>query len=139
METILAEILKFIGTSAVGGLTWDIMKKTSGQLLETFKRRFSAEKYFQNEDQAEEFLQKISTKESLYKRRPFEDAWAVYDSCTGLEATDSFKADFEKWIREAGPNIVHSAETFHSINGMVIHEQINKDNATVINIGNRYN
>ena len=87
METILFEALKFIGASAAGGLTWDVMKGAGSKLLANFKKHFVNARYFKDKRQAEDFFKNISSKESLNKRHPLEDIWSVYDNCTGSEAS----------------------------------------------------
>lgn len=139
MGTILMEALKFIGVSAAGGLTWDIMKESGSRLLANFKKHFVNARYFKDESQAEDFFKDISSKESLNKRRPLEDIWSVYDNCTGTEATDLFKTEFIDWIKEHGDDMEHLGECAVQEKGFIIGKQVNKGNAQVTNIGNQYN
>lgn len=139
METILIEVLKFLGVSTAGGLTWDIIKETGSKLLAVFKKHFVASKYFKDETQAEYFLKCISSKESLNKRNPLEDAWSIYDRCTGEEASDLFKTEFVNWIKQNGEDLIHLGECSESATGIFIQKQINRDNANVTNIGSQYN
>lgn len=139
VETILIEALKFIGASAVGGITWDIMKESGSRLLVNFKKHFVNDSYFKDESQAEDFLRDISSKESLNKRRPLEDVWSVYDNCTSTEASDLFKTEFIDWMKAHGEDLEHLGECAVQEKGFIIGKQVNKDNAKVTNIGNQYN
>lgn len=139
MGTILMEALKFIGVSAAGGLTWDIMKESGSRLLANFKKYFVNARYFKDESQAEDFFKDISSKESLNKRCPLEDIWSVYDNCTGTEASDLFKTEFIDWIKEHGDDMEHLGECAVQEKGFIIGKQVSKGNAQVTNIGNQYN
>lgn len=139
METILVEALKFIGVSISGGLAWDVIKMAGGNILSGFKKHFTIAKYFKDENQAEEFMKYISSKESLNKRRPLEDAWSIYDNCTGMEASDLFKEEFVEWLKEYGKTLKNIKEDAQMNGSVTIHKQINKDNSQVINIGSQYN
>lgn len=139
METILMEVLKFIGTSMAGGITWDILKENGSRILSSFKERFINAKHFQDESQAEQFLMDISSTGSLNKRRPLEDVWAVYDNCTGREADDLFQTEFEDWIHNHKADFEHLGQEAGLQSGISIQKQVNKDNAHVTNIGNQYN
>lgn len=139
MKTILIEALKFIGVSAAGGITWDIIKESGSRILANFKKHFVDAGCFKNESQAEDFFKDISSKESLNKRRPLEDIWSVYDNCTGTEASDLFKTKFIDWIKEYGEDMGHLGKCAVQEKGFIIDKQINKDNAQVTNIGNQYN
>lgn len=139
MPTILMEVLKFIGGSVAGGITWDIMKETGSKILTDFKSRFVKAGCFQDENQAECFFKDISSREPLSKREPLNDVWTVYDNCTGREASDLFKTEFMDWIETNKETIKHLED--HTINGksFSIQKQINKGHAQVTNIGNQYN
>lgn len=139
MGTILMEALKFIGVSAAGGLTWDIMKESGSRLLANFKKYFVNARYFKDESQAEDFFKDISSKESLNKRHPLEDIWSVYDNCTGTEASDLFKTEFIDWIKGHGDDMEHLGECAVQEKGFIIGKQVSKGNAQVTNIGNQYN
>lgn len=139
MQTILMEVLKFIGVSAAGGITWDIMKGTGSKILTDFKRHFVKVDCFQDEKQAENFLKDILTKESLNKRHPLEDIWTVYDNCTGKEASDLFKTEFIDWIETNEEAMKHLGDRPIRERGIFIQRQINKGHAQVTNIGNQYN
>ena len=139
METILIEVIKFLGGSAASGFTWDVMKQAGNGLLGKFKRHFAESKFFNDENQAEDFLKDISSKESLNKRHPLEDIWSIYDNCTGSEASDLFKKEFVDWIRTNQEEFDRLGENIGSKNGIVIEKQVNKGKAQVTNIGNQYN
>lgn len=139
METILMEVLKFIGTSMAGGFTWDVLKENGSKILASFKERFIKAKHFQDESQAKQFLEDISSKESLNKRHPLEDVWAVYDNCTGREADDLFQTEFKNWINNHRADFEHLGQEAGLQNGIAIQKQVNKGNAQVTNIGNQYN
>lgn len=139
METILIQVLKFMGASAASGITWDVIKGAGGRILDAFKKHFVNGKYFKDESQAEEFLKDISSKESLNKRHPLEDIWSVYDNCTGSEASESFKAEFTDWMKRYGDDLGHLGDSSGCGDGISIQKQVNKGNAQVINIGNQYN
>lgn len=139
METILMEVLKFIGTSMAGGFTWDVLKGSGSRILTGFKERFIKAKHFQDESQAEQFLKDISSKESINKRHPLEDVWAVYDNCTGREADDSFQTEFKNWINNHREDFEHLGQEAGLQNGIAIQKQVNRDRAQVTNIVNQYN
>lgn len=139
METILIQVLKFLGGSAASGITWDLIKGAGNKILDGFKKHFANKKYFKDENQAEEFFKDISLKESLNKRRPLEDVWSVYDNCTGSEAPDGFKEEFMDWLKRNGDDFGHLEDSSASGNGIYIQKQVNKGNAQVTNIGNQNN
>lgn len=139
METILMEVLKFIGTSMAGGLTWDVLKGSGSRIIASFKKRFIDAKHFQDESQVEQFLKDISSKESLNKRHPLEDVWAVYDNCTGREANVLFQMEFKDWINNHRKDFESLGEDIGLKNGISIQKQVNKGHAQVTNIGNQYN
>ena len=139
METILVKALEFLGASIAGGITWDGIKGAGGALLANFKKQFVKEEYFENQNEVEVFWEDISTRESLNKRHPLKDIWAVYDNCTGKEASDLFKEQFMNWITANLTAIEHLGEEENQVKGIYIKKQVNKDNAQVKNIGNQYN
>lgn len=139
METILMEVLKFIGTSMAGGITWDVLKEGGSKLLAGFKNRFVNAGHFQDESLAEEFLKEISSRQSLNKRRPLEDVWTVYDNCTGREADVLFQTEFKDWINHYREDLECLGKSVKLQNGIFIQKQVNKGNAKVTNIGNQYN
>lgn len=139
METILMEVLKFIGASMAGGITWDILKEGGNRLFTGFKNHFVNAGHFQDESQAEEFLKEISSRQSLNKRRPLEDVWTVYDNCTGREADVLFQTEFKDWINHYREELERIGKSVEPQKGIFIQKQINKDNAQVTNIGNQYN
>ena len=139
METILMEVLKFIGVSVAGGLTWDVLKENGSRILASFKQRFINAEHFRDESQAEQFLKDISSKESLNKRHPLKDVWTVYDNCTGREANVLFQREFEDWINNHRGDLERLGQESVSQNGISIQKQVNKGHAKVTNIGNQYN
>lgn len=135
METIVSAVLEFIGQSAVGGLTWDIIKKAGGKIVLKFKKYFTEKKYFENEKQAEEFLQDIFTKEPYNKRFPLEDMWAIYDNHTHQLASEVFKNEMVDWLKSC-KELLDLPKLSANIS---IEKQVNMDSAKVTNIGIQYN
>ena len=122
-----------------GGFTWDVLKGSGRRILNGFKERFIKAKHFQDESQAEQFLKDISSKESINKRHPLEDVWAVYDNCTGREADVVFQTEFKEWIDDHRADFERLGQKAGSHNGISIQKQVNRDRAQVTNIVNQYN
>lgn len=134
-QTILQEILSFIGTSIAGGITWDVLKKSGADLISLFKSLFTNRGFFKNEKDAEKFLNKIADNEP-YNENPLEDAYSIYRKCSGKEITEEFKEDFDLWIKENAENFKNISSKSHTIvNGIYIGKQEAKDSAHIINIG----
>ena len=71
--TIIQEFSRWVSenwavSAIAGGVFWDVIK---GQLLIPFKTKLGM--YFNNDKQAEEYLQKISEAESINKKKPMRE------------------------------------------------------------------
>ena len=139
METILVQVLTFIGTNVAGGLTWDAIKGAGSRLASAFRKRFTDEKHFKDEEQAEEFFKSICCDKPFHKLKPYENVWGAYNNCTGLEASDSFKSAFKSWIKEMGPDLAELAKSPQSEGGIRIGTQIITGNTEVNFIGSQNN
>lgn len=138
-ETILMGVLEGIGAGVAGNFTWDVIKTIGSKLLDLFKDHFVHKGHFSDEQEAENFFKDISSKELLNKRRPLADICAIYDNCTGREASELFKKDFNDWIRAHGEEFERLGTKMDTSGGISIGQQIVRDNAKVHNIGIQYN
>lgn len=82
-------------SAIAGGVFWDVIK---GQLLIPFKTKLGM--YFNNDKQAEEYLQKISEAESINKKKPIRDIEDVYEDVTKKDLPDNFIDELREFLVE---------------------------------------
>ncbi|WP_346879437.1 hypothetical protein [Clostridium sp. UBA3061] len=80
-------------SAIAGGVFWDVIK---GQLLIPFKAKFG--KYFNNDKEVEEYLQKISETESINKKKPIRDIEDVYEDVTQKDLPDKFIDELKEFL-----------------------------------------
>lgn len=124
----------FMVSAIAGGVMWDTIK---GQLLVPFKNKFS--KYFDSEDEAERYFEKINNDESINKKKPQRDIEDIYEEITDKEIPGSFIHDLNEFLkinkekielinREQGDFTVTNQHASRDINNV-------KGSQTIINYG----
>lgn len=98
--TIIQEFSRWVSenwavSAIAGGVFWDVIK---GQLLIPFKTKLGM--YFNNDKQAEEYLQKISEAESINKKKPIRDIEDVYEDVTQKALPDNFIDELRTFLIE---------------------------------------
>lgn len=132
-NSILVTAATFIGTSIVGGITWDIIK--GGMLKTSFVDKL---KIFFNNDPilTEKYMEVISTTPSLSKKRPFNDLKSIYEELTDTDTPIGFEESLKEWIKENEKifnTVSASTGTFN------IKNQVSMDSSTINNIGTQNN
>lgn len=100
--TVLNEVLQNVSptieSAIVGGITWDILKKSGKTIIQSFKDRYLSNKYFMSEEKCEEFLELILERNGRYKD-PLDDIEELYNEVSGADNAE-FRNDFKNWIEE---------------------------------------
>lgn len=108
MNTILIEILKFVGASVGSGVTWDFIKKSSNNIIERFKNKFFGEKYFDSEENCDEFFHILCVNPSNNDEEPFDDVKTLYKKYAKGKQYDVFEQSLKNWLLENASDILMS-------------------------------
>lgn len=138
MNTILIEILKFVGASVGSGVTWDFIKKSSNNIIERFKKKFFGEKYFDTEENCDEFFYKLCVNTSNNDEEPFDDVKTLYKKYAKGKQYDIFEKSLKSWLLENASDILMSNRD--NIGTSVFKDSVVTQSAqTINNIGIQYN
>lgn len=97
-STVLQEFstwvsLDFVTSAIVGGVLWDTVK---AYLWVPFKNKFI--KYFNSEEEAEKYLEKIAKSESTNKKKPYRDIEDIYEEVACKQIPNEFVDDLKKFL-----------------------------------------
>lgn len=133
--TILETVLSFVGASLASGITWDLLKYSGEKIITNFKSDFLKEGIFDKDSDCEEFIEEIAKKQSISKKRPFNDIGSVYNEITD-KSEEEFVKHFEKWIKQNYKLFEELVQQKSTQNVSVkIEHQENSGNGTIINAG----
>lgn len=132
--SILSAILVFVGSSTASGITWDILKTSGKKLIDSFRKRFVEKKYFNTENEAEEYLERLATQENLCKSAPYASARLVYEDLCH-DNSDKFIPELEQWIRENRDQFKNITSINKQSGVIKIEKQINWGSGKIINAG----
>ncbi|WP_306540546.1 hypothetical protein [Dysgonomonas sp.] len=110
METIFSGICDFIlankasiASSVIARATYDGLKKVLD--FSSLKQRIKG--FFQNEEEAEQYVEIICNEESLNTAKPYRDIEDSYEKLTGQVYREELYKEIEQWIKEHSEQIVN--------------------------------
>lgn len=99
-ESILKELVAFMGGSIASGITWDVLKGTGKRIIQSFVARFHSKGFFETKKMSEEFLEKLAKNECYDTEHPMNDVKHIYKKLTGKKADANFEDILKGWIED---------------------------------------
>ncbi len=131
---ILEQVLTFIGSTVVSGVTWDVLKTSGTNIIRNFKQKFLSKAIFTSEEQAEKFLEKISSTPSNSIEESKENIKEVYQETTGNDKVNFFEEFFE-WVKDNKEEFAKLSSNSIQISSINIRSQSNRGSGNIINTG----
>ena len=131
---VLEQVLTFIGSSVVSGVTWDVLKTAGTNIIRNFKQKFLRKDIFTSEEQAEKFLEKISSMPSNNIEESKENIKKVYQETTGNDKVNFFEEFFE-WIKVNKEEFAKLSSNSIQISSINVKSQTNTGSGNIINTG----
>lgn len=132
--TILEQALILVGSSVTSGLTWDVIKTSGTTIIKKFKDKFLNKNIFKNEDQCNEFLEKISTNSSISVKKPLKDVQTIYEDITDND-TVNFSEEFVVFLKEIEEELKNIFSNSSQEASISIGSQSNMGSGNIINTG----
>ncbi len=138
METLMDQVLVYLKKKACG-VAWDMLKRAGNKLIDNFCLKFLDWKYFQTEEDAQNFLKEICSSTGLQKlKKPLNHVRTLYVEAGGDEArTTEFVEDFSEWVKENEPALHNLAQEFAGMTNIHINDSFvvgHQKAGTIINI-----
>lgn len=124
----------FIASAIAGGVLWDTLK---AYLWLPFKNRFTT--YFNSEEEAESFFEKLAKSNSINKKKPYRDVEDIYEEVACKKIPNEFIDELKEFIVSNKDKIemINQDKGDFSSNNQQAGRDINnvKGSQTIINYG----
>lgn len=131
---VLEQVLTFIGSSVVSGVTWDVLRMSGTSIIRSFKQKFLSKDFFTNEEQAEKYLETISSISSDSIEESEEKMEKVYQEMTGNDKVKIF-GEFVEWVKDNQEEFAKLSSNSIQISSINIKSQSNRGSGNIINTG----
>lgn len=131
---VLEQVLTFIGSSVVSGVTWDVLRMSGTSIIRSFKQKFLSKGFFTSEEQAEKYLETVSSISSDNIEESEEKMEKVYQETTGNDKVKIF-GEFVEWVKDNQEEFAKLFSNSIQISSINIKSQSNTGSGNIINTG----